>query len=391
MGASRPLGRARRRRGRSLARIYGRILGLPHRRVSRKPRGARRYAALLAAAALFEPAAGAMGQPESVTAAQLERMLAALGQESPEQRPSTAALTQAVKQLGDDALAPLIKARRDRSPQTRAWASDMLDALGKRTPGDAVQTNDTRILSQVLKAYGEVRDADALAVVLSFVNADRAQVRAAAREATLAYDEGALRRLKEAFVALTGVDAPPAAAADVARALFAAYDRERLQDVYSLLERGLSAQRSGQLGDAVADFDGALARQPMLDRRNEMVPAYVAFAESLEPADPAAARAYLSKALRLDQNGPQSSHVRSEIKYMEGKDLLARGIDDSAAFEQALALDPNNGRARAELDRLRAETESRESRLVRLAAAVAALAVALPSVILLASRRRKKP
>jgi tetratricopeptide (TPR) repeat protein len=324
----------------------------------------RRYApALLAAAALFEPAAGAMGQPESVTATQLERMLAALGQESPEQRPSTTALTQAVKQLGDDALAPLIKARHDRSPQTRAWASDMLDALGKRTPGDAVQTNDTRILSQVLKAYGEVRDADALAVVFSFVNADRAQVRAAAREATLAYDEGALRRLKEAFVALTGVDAPAAAAADVAR----------------------------QLDDAVADFDGALARQPMIDRRVEMVPAYVAFAESLEPADPAAARAYLSKALRLDQNGPQSNHVRSEIKYLEGKDLLAHGIDDSAAFDQALSLDPNNGRARAELDRLRAETESRESRLVRLAAAVAVLAIALPSVIVLASRRREKP
>jgi Tfp pilus assembly protein PilF len=129
----------------------------------------------------------------------------------------------------------------------------------------------------------------------------------------------------------------------------------------------------------------------MLDRRVEMVPAYVAFAESLEPADPAAARAYLSKALRLDQNGPQSNHVRSEIKYLEGKDLLAHGIDDSAAFDQALSLDPNNGRARAELDRLRAETESRESRLVRLAAAVAVLAIALPSVIVLASQRREKP
>ena len=192
--------------------------------------------------------------------------------------------------------------------------------------------------------------------MLSFVNSDRVQVRTAAREATLAYGPDALWKLREAYAALSGEPAPDGiAAADLAKKLFDAYDRFRLHDVYALIDTGLAAEKDGRLKDAVSAFDEALARQPMLDRRAEAVPAYVAYGESLEDSDRSAALAYLRKALRLDESGAPSSHVRSDIATLEGEDLTARGIEDPQPFDTALSLDPKNPRARADLDRIQAK------------------------------------
>jgi tetratricopeptide (TPR) repeat protein len=299
-------------------------------------------------------------------------------------------LTRQMKQLGDRAVAALIEARRDPSSETRTWASNVLETMGKRTPGEAVQVKDNQALADVLRAYASVKDLDALPVVLSFVSSDRAQVRASAREATLAYGQDALWKLREAYAALMGDAAPDGiAAVDLAKKLFEAYDRFRLQDVYALLARGLAEQKDDKLDKAIADFDEALARQPMLDRRSEMVGAYVTYGESLEARDPAGALATLRKALRLDEAGPQSSHVRSEIAYLEGEDLLAHGIADTEPFEQSLALDPQNAHARAELDRLHTATESSRTRGWRLAAAGLVLLLSLGAIAVVGGRRKR--
>ena len=299
-------------------------------------------------------------------------------------------LTRQMKGMGDRAVAALIEARRDPSNETRTWASNLLETMGKRTPGESVQVKDNQALADVLGAYAGIKDLDALPVVLSFVSSDRAQVRAAARAATLAYGQDALWKLREAYAALMGDQAPEGiSAVDLAKKLFDAYDRFRLQEVYALLARGLAEQKDDKLAAAIADFDEVLARQPMLDRRADMVPGYVVYGESLEATDHPAALATLRKALRLDEAGPQSSHVRSEIEYLEGEDLLAHGIADTEPFEQALALDPQNAHARAELDRLHVETESSRTRGWRLAAAGAVLVLALGGIAVLGGRRKR--
>jgi tetratricopeptide (TPR) repeat protein len=298
-------------------------------------------------------------------------------------------LTRQMKAMGDRAVAALIEAKRDPSGETRTWASNLLETMGKRTPGEAVQVKDNQALADVLTAYAGIKDLDALPVVLSFVSSDRAQVRSAARAATLAYGQDALWKLREAYAALMGDQAPDGiAAAELAKKLFDAYDRFRLQEVYALLAKGLAEQKDDKLPAAIADFDEVLARQPLLDRRAEMVPAYVTYGESLEGTDRPAALATLRKALRLDEAGPQSSHVRSEIEYLEGEDLVAHGIADTEPFEQALALDPRNAHARAELDRLHVETESSRARGWRLAAAAAVLVAALAGIAVLGGRRK---
>jgi tetratricopeptide (TPR) repeat protein len=300
-------------------------------------------------------------------------------------------LLRELKRLDEHATAALIEARSDSSPLVRGWAKDVLDALGKRTPGDAVQTTDDQVISDVLRAYALTRDPDALAVVLSFVNSERAQVRAVAREATLAYGEDALGRLRATMVALTGARLPEDAdAASAARHLFEAYDHQRLHDVYGRLEEGLASLARGEIDPAVATFDEVLARQPMIDRRAEMVPAFLRLADRLERTDPRRALEYLRKALRIDDGGPSSSHVRGEIQFLEGEELVARGIADPLPFEQALALDPSNEHARARLESLRAGTTARRRREVLLANAVGAVGLALVTIGLFGAMRSRR-
>jgi tetratricopeptide (TPR) repeat protein len=299
-------------------------------------------------------------------------------------------LSRQLKALGDRSLAVLIEARRDAAPETRTWAANLLETMGKRMPGDVVQTKDNQVLADVVHAYGSTRDMDALPVVLSFVNSDRAQVRAAAREATLAYGQEALWKLREAYSVLTGEQAPEGtSAADLARKLFDAYDRYRLHDVYALLDKGLGEAQAGQMADAVHDLDEVLARQPMLDRRAEAAPVYAKWGESLEETDRPAALAALRRSLRLDEAGPDSSHVRAEILALEGEDLVARGIVDTEPFEQALALDPDNARAKSNLNRIHAQDVAGHTRTWRMFAAAVVLLLAIAGIFVVGGRRKK--
>jgi tetratricopeptide (TPR) repeat protein len=299
-------------------------------------------------------------------------------------------VTRQIRALGDRSLPALIETRKDGSSDLRHWAYGQLEAMGKRIPGDAVQTHDNQVLADVLHAYGAIHDLDAVPVILSFVSSDRVQVRNAARESLTSFGQDAMWKLREAYANLTGKSAPDGwSAAEVAKELFAAYDRVRLQEVYGLLEDGLARQKDGKLDEAVASFDKVLARQPMLDRRAETVPAYAEKAEKVEQTDPVAALALLRKAERLAPDGPRVAQVKAEIAYLEGEDLVARGIPDRQPFERALVLDPTHVKARAELERLSATTADRQSRTRNVAAAAGCLLLGVIALLLFGGRRKR--
>lgn len=299
-------------------------------------------------------------------------------------------VTRQIRALGDRSLPALIETRQDGAPDLRHWAYGQLEGMGKRIPGDAVQTHDNQVLADVLRAYGAIHDLDAVPVILSFVSSDRVQVRSAARESLTSFGQDAVWKLREAYANLTGKSAPDGwSAAEVAKELFAAYDRVRLQEVYGLLEDGLAKQKDGKLDEAIASFDKVLARQPMLDRRAETVPAYVEKADKIEQTDPVAALALLRKAERLAPDGPRVAQVKAEIAYLEGEDLVARGIPDSQPFERALVLDPTHVKARAELERISATTADRQSRTRNIAAAAGCLLLGVIALLLFGGRRKR--
>jgi hypothetical protein len=294
--------------------------------------------------------------------------------------------------LGDRAIPALIEAKKDPSPDIRKFAHQELEALGKKTAGDAVQTKSNQVLADVLRAFATIHEIDAVPVILSFVNSDRAEVQSAAREAILNFGNDAVWKVREAYANLTGKSAPEnAKASEVAKELFAAYDRVRLKEVYDLLEQGKKSEQEGKLEDAVTQFDKVLARQPLLDRRAEMVPAFVAFARVQSDAGKAdLAKSTLRKALRLDPEGPHAAQIRGELLTAEGKELEARGIAEKDLFSRALAEDPANATARAELDRLEAAGEDRQQKMQRYAAAGAVFALAVAFIVLFGGRKRPK-
>lgn len=297
-----------------------------------------------------------------------------------------------VKSMGEAAIPALIECRKQ-SSDVRRWGAHELEGMGKRLAGDAVQTKSNEVLADVLLAFGAVHDLDAVPVILSFVNSDRVQVRKAARESLLSFGQDAVWKLREAYANLTGKSAPDGwNAQQVATELFAAFDRFRMQEVYGLLEEGLKKNAGGDLEGAVAAFDKVLARQPMLDRRAEMVGAYVSLAQKVAEADRERALALLEKAARLDPEGPRSKQVRAEIAYLEGKALLDKGIADTASFEKAVALDPTHDRARTELARLRSDADGKAQRTRAAAGGVAVLLLAIAGIVLFGKvpRRSRK-
>lgn len=296
-----------------------------------------------------------------------------------------------LKDLGERAIPGLIEARRETSPDVRKWATTQLEGMGKRIPGDAVQVQDSAVLADVLHAYADVHDTDALPVLLSFVNADRAQVRDAARDAIAQYGQDAIWKLREAYANVLNHPAPDGMnAAQVAKELFAAYDKIRLQEVYGLLETGLASTQNGKLEEAIAAFDKVLARQPLLDRRGEMVPAYVQYATSLEESDPERALALFHKAQRLWPDSPRAPLIEAELAYLEGKELEGRGITDPEPFARALKADPTHVKAREELARIEATSDEHQARIRNFAAAGATVVVAMIGLILFAGRRRPR-
>ncbi|WP_438006067.1 hypothetical protein WME89_46710 [Sorangium sp. So ce321] len=293
-----------------------------------------------------------------------------------------------IAKLRDKAVPALIEARQHDAKIVQRWANKQLDLLGRAIPGEAIATNDTQILADVLRAYGRVRDVDAMRAVLSFCNSDRARVRDAAREAISAIGEPGIWQLRDAYLNLTGEKPPREWSWDrVARELFATYDRARLAEVYKLMDEGVAAAGASKLAEATDAFDKVLARAPLFERRKEMVGAYVGRAKALAADKREDALAMLRKALRLDPTGEHARTIEAEIAYLEGALLIERGAPDKFVLERALELEPAHAGARAALASLGDKVAERKDQTNRHIAAGAVGVVAMLAMFFIARRR----
>ncbi len=297
-------------------------------------------------------------------------------------------LQRQITKLRDKAVPALIEARQHDAKIVQKWANKELDVLGRAIPGEAVASNDTQILSDVLRAYGRTRDVDAARVILSFCSSERVQLREASREAIAAIGEPGIWQIRDQYLGLTGEKPPRSWTWDrLARELFALYDRQRLAEIHKLMDEGVAAASAGKLAEAASAFDKVLARAPLFERRREMVATYVEQAQKLEDGHRDEALAMMRKALRLDPKAEGRAHIEAEIACLEGEISLEQGAPDRTAFERALTLEPGHERARRGLASLEEKTVERQSHVRRYAGAGGIAVVALLAMILLVRRR----
>lgn len=327
----------------------------------------------------------------------------AIARAAPDQAPALRReMSDMLTALGDRAIAGLlIEWRTSPVPNVKRFAGAQLEAMEKRMPGEAIQTQNPEILAEVLRAYGIAKDLDALGVVLSFTNADKDLAREAARQAIYDYGAVAAGKLKDAYAAFHNRPAPDEWAPDrVASELFASYDRDRRKEMYVLLDQGLDLLKRARattppdavaLKTAVDVFDRILARAPAVERRAEMVPAYVLLAQAIEGAEPDRAMMLYRKAAHLDPASPRSAQIDGAILALEAKALRERGVIDEELLKRAVALDPANAIAQSELaliERSRGERRDRIVDFMWMGGAVAVIGVVLLGVLELVRRLR---
>jgi hypothetical protein len=297
--------------------------------------------------------------------------------------------------LKDKAVPALLESKKHDASVVREFADKALDTLGKVTPGEAVSTTDPEVLADTLKAFGYVREVEAVDVLLSFANHDRRKVRDAARQAIAAIGEAGRFRLRDAYQDLTGEKIDKSVPWDIlAKRMFWLYDNARAAEVVRTFDSGTTLAKDKDYAGAVAAFDRVLAVDPQFDRRAEMSPAYFELGKATSFDQPEERLARLRKARRLLGQQPAPT-IDAEIAFTEAKMLLAEGRPDRFLLKRAVELDPNHNEAAALLASFDQEA-AREAQSVQpkppyvLAGAIAAVAALLAGVIALLPWGRKQ-
>ena len=287
--------------------------------------------------------------------------------------------------LGDRAVPALIETQRHQAEKIAKWAGRELDALGKAIPSEAVQVTDLQVLSDVLRAYGRVRDPDAARIVVSFSNSERAQVREASRQAIAMLGEVGAWQLRDTYETVVGKKPPRDWNWErTARELFGEFDRLRSAEVSKLYEAGIAARDKGDLEGMRKAFDQVLTRSPDYPKRDELARAYLDYAQKNVAKDPNAALAALRRVERLGKGSELEKTATSLRLTLEAEALAQAGIADRTLLTRALEVNPKNTRARDELARFEhGELKADDSSRYYAAGAIALVALGGILVVLL--------
>ncbi len=294
-------------------------------------------------------------------------------------------------QLKDYVLPAIIEAR-GLSEMQRIFVRQLRESLHRVTPGETVQQRDNALLAEILRAYGSTRQGDAMKVVVSFVNSDRAQVRDAARWAIAQYGRDTIHALRDAYEMYEGRDPDLSWNWErLARELYQANDRRRDAEVSQRLDQGITAGRAHDVDAMLGHFRFVLARHPTFERRREMVPLLIENAQRLESSDAAKADRLWRLALWVDPTGPSSRQIRAEVLFLEAERAMQRGVADPELYRAVLRVDPSHERAIEQLERVEQSGVLAARRRIRLAGAAGLLALAGATLFLLVRTVAKRP
>ncbi|MBW2262936.1 MAG: hypothetical protein JRG91_13245 [Deltaproteobacteria bacterium] len=296
---------------------------------------------------------------------------------------------QIIKWLGAKAIPALVRRQNSKDEHVARVVSTALADMKMERPGQQVQVKDHRILIEVLDAFGDHRNIDALEPAISFINSDMDQVREAAREAILAYGQLALWTLKKEYKEYTGeMPDPDWKAETIAEELFALQDTERMAPLNDRMNKGLELARTGKLEEMEKAFRRILAEQPLYGLRAEMVPGYMAYGSQLMTSGDLDDAALMFKvAERLDGGATHSDAIRARLHLIDGLTAIEEGAPDAHPLRRALELDPELELARETLGDVEQMDRRRRISRYRIMGAVGIGSAALIVLVLLIIRR----
>jgi hypothetical protein len=236
-----------------------------------------------------------------------------------------------ILRLGDHALPVLLRARAHPEREIARFATRLLEWLDRTDPGRQVQLRNSAVLAELLRVYGDVAERAAIPVLLSFSGSEDTEVRDAARGALRRFGAAILWPTRTTYENFTGEPAQRRWGwQELARRLFQAQDDARLAQAERAMNQALEAQSRGDHEAMMEGFRQILARWPHYDRRPEMVPGIIAYAEAEAAADaPAAARHLLTQALMLAPQGPHAVRAKALLTLWTYRASLAHGVADA--------------------------------------------------------------
>jgi len=264
---------------------------------------------------------------------------------------------QIVKWLGPSSVPALIRRQDTKDEHIQRVVSTALETFKMERPGQQVQVEDHRILIEVLEAFGDERDPDALDTIAAFLDSPKDDVRETARRVILGYNKLALWTLKEEYKEYTGeMPDPDWEAHEIAGELFRLMDAERMAPFHDRMQEGLGYAESGEYEKMEKAYREILAEQPSYGRKAEMVPGYMAYGAALiDAGDLERATLMYKVSLRLDADGDHTKEARARLHLIDGLRSVDEGAPDLWSFEKALDMDPGLDVAKehvAELERL---------------------------------------
>ena len=240
-------------------------------------------------------------------------------------------VTRTLSRGGDAAVAALYMMRRDGDVKLRKWATERLEALKMRRPAEVSTLTDPVALARVLGVFGAWREPDALPLLLDLVDAERREVREAAREGVRAFGREGIWRLREAWRNVAGMSPPDDwYSKRLADELFARLDSRRIGPAMEALAAARALAAEGKLDEAGEAAARALRLAPDHPERAELAGLLVRSARNAAGTPrPVEERERLLERAAWAGGPPLEAELDAELRAVHADVLARRGVADA--------------------------------------------------------------
>lgn len=243
--------------------------------------------------------------------------------------------------LGENAIPALLQTTQHPNESVAALAVELLEWLNRSTAGRQVQVRDPNTLAEILSVYGEIADREAIPVLLSFTGSEVAAVRRAARASLRRYGGAILWPARTKYENFTGEEADRRWDwEELTERLFEAQDQARMAQAEQSMAAGLRHAEAGEFEQMMASYEKILGRWPLYERRQEMIPGLIAFADELErQGELERSRRVLAQALLLDPDSEGAGGLEARLAMRSLEHELRRGVATPRSLERLDSLD----------------------------------------------------